>query len=302
MLTSTPMARPRMSIPGSVLDWASYVIGPITLIRDTSWERGNSKVWELTCPDSTRYCLKISPSKARYARETHAYRFAVPSLGPDRAPRLQAADPDQLALLLTAAPGQPVGAGLTMRDLFKVHRQVGWLLRALHDAPRISSKPSWDALAEIRARTESVGKHVAAAGDLLTHAEQETVLRLARNLPHLEACPAAFIHGDAQGRNVLWDWRSDCAALLDFGRARPALAVDDFVHLAVGPWQQQPRLRRVFFTGYGRELTGPERQVLPALAAADAVSGLVWGTRAGDNEGVRRARVMLKLLCKGAVL
>ncbi|WDT54174.1 aminoglycoside phosphotransferase family protein [Streptomyces sp. G7(2002)] len=302
MLTSTPMARPRMSIPGSVLDWASYVIGPITLVRHTSWDRGNSKVWELTCPDSTRYFLKISPSKALYARETHAYRFAVPSLGPDRAPRLQAADPDQLALLLTAAPGQPVAAGLTMRDLLKVHRQVGWLLRALHDAPRASSSASWDFLAEVRARTESVGKHVAAAGDLLTRAEQETVLRLARNLPHLEACPAAFIHGDAQERNVLWDGRSDCAALLDFERARPALAVDDFVHLAVGPWQQQPRLRRVFFTGYGRELTGPERQVLPALAAADAVSGLVWGTRAGDNEIAHRARVTLKLLCKGAVL
>lgn len=302
MLTSTPIARLRMTIPGSVLDWASYVIGPITLVRDTSWDRENSKVWELTSPDSTRYFLKISPSKVLYARESHAYRFAVPSLGPDRAPRLQAADPDQLALLLTAVPGQPVTAGLTMRDLLKVHRQVGWLLRALHDAPHASSKANGGALAEVRARTESVGKHVAAAGDLLTHAEQETVLRITRNLPHLEACPAAFIHGDAQQRNVVWDGGSDCAALLDFERARPALAVDDFVHFTVGPWQQQSRLRRVFFTGYGRELTGPERQVLPALAAADAVRGLVWGTRAGDDKVVHRARVTLKLLCKGAVL
>ncbi|MFJ9420021.1 phosphotransferase [Streptomyces sp. NPDC101227] len=279
------------------------MIGPITLVRDASWNRANSKVWELTCADGTRFFLKISPSKVFYTRETHAYRFAAPALGPGRAPRLQAADPARLAMLLTAAPGQTVTTmTLTMRDLVKVHRQAGYLLRVLHDALGASNKAGVDALAEIRARTESVGKHLAAAGELLTHTEQEMVLRLARHLPALEECPAAFIHGDVQTRNLLWDAPSECAALLDFERARPALAVDDFVHLAVGPWVQQPRLRRVFFTGYGRELTYPERQVLPALAAMDAVSGLVWGTRVHDVEVTERARRTLKLLADGARL
>ncbi|MFE0376175.1 aminoglycoside phosphotransferase family protein [Streptomyces inhibens] len=298
---AAPPAHHWTSIPGDALDWASCVLGAITVVRDASCGRAKSKVWELVCADSTRFFLKISSSKASYTREAHAYRFAVPVLGPGRAPRLQAADPDQLALLLTAAPGIPVTATtLNMSDLIKVHRQAGWLLRALHDALTTSGKAGVDALAEVRARTDSVGEHLADAGDLLTDAEQDTVLQLARNLPHLEACPAAYVHGDAQERNLLWDGPSDCAALLDFERARPALAVDDFVHLAIGPWMQQPRLRKVFFTGYGRELTGPERQVLPALAAVNAVNALVWGTRHQDAEAIEQAHRTLKLLSTGA--
>ncbi|MFI0219085.1 phosphotransferase [Streptomyces lydicus] len=287
----------RISIPGRVLDWASCVIGAITVVRDASGRRTNSKVWELTSVDGARFFLKISPSKVAHDREVHAYQFAVPALGLGRAPRLQAADPAQMALLLTSAPGQRVAnTALGMSSLIRVHRQVGYLLRELHDAQVASSKAKVDAVAEVRARTASAAKGVAAAGDLLSRAEQELVLRLARELPHLEACPTAFVHGDAQEGNVLWDGASGCAALLDFAQARPSVAVVDFVRPSVGRWTNNPRLRRAFFTGYGRELTGAERKVLPALAAVDAVESLLRGVRMRDSEATERARLTLKLL------
>ncbi|MFF7702768.1 phosphotransferase [Streptomyces lydicus] len=289
----------QMSIPGCVLDWASFVLGAITGVLDASRGRANSKVWELTCADGTRFFLKIASAKASYDREVHAYRFAVPALGPGRAPRLQAANPGELAMLLTAVPGETVApAVLDMNDLIRVHRQAGYLLRELHDT-LLAPHASVDVLAEVRARTASAGQGVAAAGALLSHDEQNMVLRLIRELPQLEACPTAFVHGDAREFNFLWDGPSGCAVLLDFGQARPAVAVDDFVRLAVGPWMQSPRLRRMFFSGYGRELTGPERRVLPALAAIDAVDNLVRGVRVRDPEVTEHARATLKLLANG---
>ncbi|MET7800487.1 phosphotransferase enzyme family protein [Streptomyces decoyicus] len=295
----------RIGIPGGVLDWASYVLGAITDVRYASWDGASSTrlVWELVCAGNTRYFLKISPTSNCHARESHAYRFAVPALGPLRAPQLMASDPDQLAVLLTAVPGQNVAtARLTMTDRIKAHRQAGWLLRALHGSAGGSSKIGVDPDALLMARRRSVEEHLTAAGELLTPAERELVRRLATLLPLLTSCPTAFIHGDAQDRNLLWDAATGSAALLDFERSQPALAVDDFVRLATGPWAHQPRLRTVFFTGYGRELTRPEKQVLPALAALDAVSGLTWGARNGDDEVIDRARVTLKLLNSGAVL
>ncbi|WP_043271173.1 aminoglycoside phosphotransferase family protein [Streptomyces sp. CT34] len=298
-MTKIPPLPQRTSIPGGVLDWASCVLGVITGVLDASRSRANSRVWELTCTDGTRFFLKIASTKASYDREVHAYRFAVPALGPGRAPRLQATDPDELAMLLTALPGEAVApAVLDMNDHIRVHRQAGYLLRELHDRP-VVPRGSVDVLAEVRARTASAGQGVAAAGDLLSHAEQELVLGLVRELPQLEGCPTAFVHGDAQEGNFLWDRSTGCAALLDFGQARPAVAVDDFVHLAVGPWVRYPRLRQMFFTGYRRELTDPERKVLPALAAMAAVDGLVQGVRARDPEITERARIALKLLADG---
>lgn len=298
-MTQMPPPPQRTSIPGCVLDWASCVLGVITGVLDASRGRSNSRVWELTCAGGSRFFLKIASTKASYDREVHAYRFAVPALGPGRAPRLQAADPGELAMLLTAVPGEPVApAVLDMNDLIRVHRQAGYLLRELHDT-LVGPRASVDVLAEVRARTASAGQVVAAAGDLLSHAEQQMVLDLVRELPQLEACPTAFAHGDAREHNFLWDKSSGCAALLDFRQARPAVAVDDFVLLAVGPWIEHPRLRRMFFTGYGRELTGPERKLLPALAAMDAVDSLVQGVRVRDPEVTERAHTTLKLLADG---
>ncbi|MGP8298097.1 phosphotransferase [Streptomyces inhibens] len=288
--------------PRSLLEWASWVAGTITHIRDVSSSRANSQVWELTCSDGSRLFVKVSPSKIFHVRESHAYRFAVPSLGPLRAPRLRASDPDRRALLLTAVPGQNVATSpLTMTERIKVHRQAGWLLRALHDSTGATSKAGVDPGTLLKARRRSVEEHIATAGEMLTPAERELVRRQATRFPFLASCPAAYVHGDVQERNLLWDRATATATLLDFERAQPALAVDDFVRLAAGPWAHEPRLRAAFFTGYGRELTRPEKQVLPALAALDAVSGLVWGAHAGDEEVIDRARVTLKLLSNGAI-
>lgn len=288
-------------LPRGLMEWASCVAGTLTKVRGAA--SSNSPVWELFGRDGSRLFVKVAPSEIFHVREVHAYRFAVPALGPLCAPRLRASDPAQLAVLLTAAPGRNVATTrLTMADRVKVHHQAGWLLRALHSSGGVSIGASVDPGGLLRARRRSVEEHLAAAGGLLSPAERELVRRLATLLPLLSSCPVAFIHGDAQERNLLWDAATGSVALLDFGRAQPALAVDDFVRLATGPWACHPRLRTAFFTGYGRELARPEKQVLPALAALDAVSGLAWGARIGDDGVIGRARMTLKLLGNGVVM
>ncbi|WP_159395066.1 phosphotransferase enzyme family protein [Streptomyces sp. 2323.1] len=276
--------------------------GTLTKVRGVATS-SNSPVWELFCRNGSRLFVKVAPSEIFHVREVHAYRFAVPALGPLCAARLMASDPAQLAVLLTAAPGRNVTTTrLTMADRIKVHHQAGWLLRALHSSAGVSIGASVDPGGLLRARRRSLEEHLAAAGDLLSPAGRELVRRLAMLLPLLSSCPVAFIHGDAQERNLLWNAATESVALLDFGRAQPALAVDDFVRLATGPWACQPRLRTAFFTGYGRELARPEKQVLPALVALDAVRGLAWGARIGDDGVIGRARMTLKLLSNGVVM
>ncbi|WP_423247499.1 phosphotransferase [Streptomyces decoyicus] len=218
------------------MEWASCVAGTLTKVRGAA-SSSNSPVWELFCRNGSRIFVKVASSEIFHVREVHAYRFAVPALGPLCAPRLMASDPAQLAVLLTAAPGRNVATTrVTMADRVKVHHQAGWLLHALHSSAGVSIGASVDPGGLLRARRRSIEEHLAAAGDLLSPAERELVRRLATLLPLLSSCPVAFIHGDAQERNLLWDAATGSVTLLDFGRAQPALAVDDFVRLATGPW------------------------------------------------------------------
>jgi hypothetical protein len=78
--------------------------------------------------------------------------------------------------------------------------------------------------------------------------------------------------------------------VIDFDRAEPGPAVRDLVRLEYEPQDQRPDLPADFLSGYGRALTRAEEQVLPRLAALDALSGLQWGTLNGDTDVTSRAR------------
>ncbi|MFD5032101.1 phosphotransferase enzyme family protein [Streptomyces sp. NPDC058220] len=286
-------------LPPSLRAWAERLLGPLSAVHDASQPRENSRVWEVTGSHGRRFFLKQSPSPKSYERETFGYQSAVPALGFGRAPQLVESDARHLALLLTAVPGTPLSQlALTPSEHRAAHRQFGALLRRLHGADKMPAQGRREAEAAAERTAADVEEHLARAGDLLTDDRRTLVRRSADHVRGLsERLTSAHIHGDAQERNALW---SGQLAVIDFERSRYAPAVQDFVRLACGPWQDRGELRTAFFQGYGRPLTEAERYALPCLAALDAASCLAYGPAHGDDEVTDRGLRTMARLERGA--
>ncbi|MFE2728176.1 hypothetical protein [Kitasatospora sp. NPDC059327] len=127
--------RQTKTLPAAVQDWADQHTGRIVAVRDASHDWHRSRIWALELADGARRYVKVSPSVTLFTHKTRAYRGVVPALGHDRAPQLLDSRADELALLLTAAPGTPVpGLGLSSAQWRAVHAQAGRLCTRLHEA------------------------------------------------------------------------------------------------------------------------------------------------------------------------
>ncbi|MCC3769744.1 aminoglycoside phosphotransferase family protein [Streptomyces sp. UNOC14_S4] len=292
------------ALPDSLLAWAEASLGaPVLAVHDASAARPSSRVWELARPDGTRYFLKCPAGAERYARETFAYRHAVPALGPGCAPRLLASDATLLALLVTALPGASLASlRLTPAGEREAHRRAGALLSRLHAAGRMPRDMRPAAEASLRTAAETAEEHLRRAGDHFTRDERRLARQAVRQLRRSWQVPLCFTHGDARARNLLCAGRH--TALVDFGQARFAAAVHDFVLLSTDAWAGRPDLRAAFFAGYGRELGAEERHVLRCLAVADTVGRLARGASSGEAEAGAEARGRLglqRLLAEGGL-
>ncbi|TDD59354.1 aminoglycoside phosphotransferase family protein [Actinomadura darangshiensis] len=199
----TPKMRDTAALPPDLRRWvALHLPGVITAI-DASWERDNSQVWRLG-GDTAAY-VKLSPSSASYARETHAYRHAT-ALGPDQAPRMLAADPTLRAILTTALAGsivrdQPFSPTAEAR----VHELAGRLLRRWHNHPEPASPRARQTLmGSMTDQATEAAVCLDKLGDQLDDDQLALVNDVAIQLPSLVAdLPLVYRHGDYSPRN----WR-----------------------------------------------------------------------------------------------
>ncbi|WP_037879680.1 phosphotransferase [Streptomyces sp. NRRL F-5727] len=289
--------RQTKSLPVAVQRWAEQFTGPVVTVHDASHDWHRSRVWELTGKGGARWYVKVSPSVKFFARETRAYRGVVPALGHSRAPRLLASRADDLALLLSVAPGGPApGLGLTATEWRAVHAQAGLLCARLHDTGALDPRDRTEAEASLVAAADGAEKYLGRAGDRLTSDEQQLVRDYAAQLRRVGPVPLGYIHGDNQPRN--WLWSEVGLALVDFERTRPAARVQDLVILAVTEWLDHPDRERAFLQAYGRDLTGTERHALRCLTALDAVNCLAWGPDNDHPEVTARGRRTLERLMK----
>ncbi|MFB6884178.1 phosphotransferase enzyme family protein [Streptomyces noursei] len=282
-------------MPVAVRRWAEQRIGPVTDVHDAShdWER--SRVWELEGGGGGRWYVKVSPSVKFFTRETRAYRHVVPALGQGRAPHLLDSRAQDLAVLLTAAPGTPApGLALASGEWRAVHRQAGVLCARLHEAGALDRDDRAEAEASLQAAAGGAEKYLARAGDRLTEDERQVIRDHAAQLRRVGPVPVSYIHGDNQPRN--WLWSQGQLALVDFERTRPAARVQDLVILAVTEWLDHPDRETAFLRSYGRELTGDERHALRCLSALDAVNCLAWGPDNDHPEVTARGRWTLDRL------
>ncbi|MGP4043194.1 phosphotransferase [Streptomyces sp. 2A115] len=269
--------------------FAEQAVGRIAEWSDASWARRESRVWRATGARGGAWYVKRHQNEKFHQREVHACRHWVFALGP-RAPRLIAADGAHRTVVLTELPGRPLNGRALPAELEReVHRQVGELTARYHHAADPSPAPP--------PGPDKVHRHLQAAGPLLAPGDEDVVLDLAavhRTLPAVRWVPTL---GDLQPRNVLLDDTGSApwVGLIDFERSELGPAVRDFVRLA-DAWLGRPDLVEAFFTGYGRPLTGDERQRLRCEAALDAVNGVQYGHTHGDPELVERGRRTLRAL------
>nr|WP_239070082.1 MULTISPECIES: aminoglycoside phosphotransferase family protein [unclassified Streptomyces] len=271
--------------------FAEQALGPLKDACDTSGSRENSSVWRITTRSGAAWYLKRHPSVKFHTREVTAYAQWTPALGPGRTPELVAADPALSAVILTALPGNsPSDRPLPRDQEREVHRQLGLLLSRFHasDPPR----PPVGA----GAATSTVERNLAVARLHLVPGDETLIRQLATRLTALPHLPQVPTHGDAQLHNTVWNAETRTLGIVDFERAEYGPATRDLIRLEYGPWDGRPDLRAAFFTGYGQGLTRLETNVLNAMTALDALSGIAFGITAGDTEVIERAHRTLQRL------
>lgn len=207
---------------------ACQVAGQITDVTDCSWQRDTSAVWRLSSASGSCWYLKRHSSDRFHAREVAALRNWASALGPGRVPELAAADPENLVMVVTAVPGEPVlRLQLSAREEQQVQRQAGRLLGRLHESRLVPGAGE-----DVSRLTSRVDAHLDQAGGLLTPAQRAMVRDCASRLAWLgPRVPAVASHGDFQPRNWLWDTASGRLGIIDWERAEPAPAIRDLVRL-----------------------------------------------------------------------
>ncbi|WP_411150125.1 phosphotransferase [Streptomyces sp. A30] len=282
----------RAVLGDQLADFAEQAIGPLHTVTDSSWAREGSRVWKLTGRSGGIWYLKVHQNNKFHQREVGAYRHWVPALGREHAPQLVAADPDQLAAVITARAGVNLhGADLNEPTWQAVYRQLGQLLRVLHSCEPPMMAQAVGGLAKLE-------RHLAAADGLLEPGEEELIRRLAQRLTTLPPIPHGPRHGDIQLRNLLLD-DSMLLALIDWERAEVGPLISDFIRIA-DTWANAPARQAALFDGYGRLLSPDEAQALQGLSALDALSGIQYGATHGDPELVERGHRTLHRLRKEA--
>jgi hypothetical protein len=282
-------------LSAQVLTFAEEAVGSVHSAVDCSWPRENSRVWRIIAgPEKRTWYVKQHPTPKFHAREVDAYTRWAPALGPGRVPELQAASTDLAAVLLTALSGINLHHHeLPPEEEREVHLQLGVLLRAFHSSgPPCPPEDARPILGKIE-------RHLTASELHLTPEVADLVTRMATRLAALAPLPHVPIHGDAQIRNTIWNPETRTLALIDFERAEYGPALRDLIRLEYGPWDGRPDLREAFLDGFGRTLTAAESKHLQAMAALDAVSGIAFGTSAGDVEVVSRGYRTLDRLLRG---
>ncbi|MFE4664599.1 aminoglycoside phosphotransferase family protein [Streptomyces sp. NPDC056716] len=289
-----------MPMPDDLRRWVTGRLPGMKGAVDVSWPRGNSRVWRITAGQDTAF-VKLSPTPGDWEREQRGYAYAAGFLREHEAPRLLAVDEGLRAVLTSHLPGRIVrGLELAADEERRIHELAGRLLGRWHGHSAPAGVQDRSALCAAAA-----GQAAEAAACLentvgrLERAELALVQRVVRELPLLASdLPLVFQHGDYSTRNWMWNADAGTHGLIDFERAAPGAAVEEFVWMCGALWGTRPDLKESFLTGYGRPLTAAEELALPLFTARLGVSYLSTGLTKGSRELVDRGHFVLAHLSR----
>ncbi|MEU6620975.1 NUDIX domain-containing protein [Streptomyces litmocidini] len=277
-----------------VRDFAERAVGRVTAWTDVSWARENSRVWHVRGAAGGEWFVKVHQNEKFHRRETAALRGWVPRLG-GAGPRLVAADPDLRAVVVTAVEGRSLhGMVLTGAEERVVFEAIGALAARIHASPL----PTTASGAVPLGPYDRMERHLDGARPLLEPGDEERVRSAVAAARGFGPLVPVVTHGDLQPRNLLLG-ADGTVRFIDVERSELQPRVRDFVRV-LDHFDGREDLARAFFAGYGRPLTDAEEAHLVASVALDSVSGIAFGTRAGDPELVERGRRALARLRTGS--
>jgi Ser/Thr protein kinase RdoA (MazF antagonist) len=276
---------------GDLLSWVQQVVGDHKIVdtpAQTAHKAASSqRVVKVVDAAGQGWFAKHVEQERAWRAEVHAYRHWVPALN-GLAPRLEAADPELRALVVTALPGarpSPTGA-----DHWQ---QAGALLRLLHEA-----RPSVPRRAPVRGGALKLAQARATAGRLFTRDELAFVEACATRIADLPIKVNVPCHGDYRQHNLLLD-ASGILRVIDFGDSGWDIAASDLSVSFYGPLWRRPDLAERFLDGYGRPLTDPEREFIQRRVAVTAVLQAAFGHRNHSRWHTGRGHRRLAALMEG---
>lgn len=307
--TSLPTPEPARPAP-ALLAFAAERLGACEVVRELSWDHGESAVWELRGPGG-RAVLKAHRQGRKFQQELTANREWLPRLAAEAqpappAPEASPARPAPGALPAGPAPAEPPARapallawraeaprallfafeeGALVQDLAltteherQVHRRAGAYLAGLHglDVQDADPVPLADAF---RQRLDAWAER--ARGTVPEPVIADVRAAATEALPGLRRVARRACHRDYTPRNWLLSPAGELV-VIDFEHARPDLYLNDFERLHTDLWRRRPDLREAFLAGYGRELTSEELELLRRTAALGALSTVVWAREHGD--------------------
>ncbi|MEV0536312.1 aminoglycoside phosphotransferase family protein [Kitasatospora sp. NPDC050463] len=291
------LTTPDKPFPPELRDWVAGHLPGLSSSEDRSWPRSTSRVWHVRTKDGERDAyVKISPSTGEFEREVAGYAYAAAHLDDTQAPRLLAAAPDLLAILISPLPGRVVrDLPLATSTELSLYEDAGRLLRCWHDA----SAPGTEAdRAAVRSDLEDQAQEAADCLEPLAPRLADDRLALVEaastDLAGLaEQLPLVYRHGDYETRNWLYDQDTGRHGLIDFSTAAHGVAAAEFVWLFGAVWPNRPDLRDAYFTGYGRLLTGDEDRLLQLLTVRLGASYLRTGLTKQREDLIKRGHLVL---------
>ncbi|MFE7318553.1 aminoglycoside phosphotransferase [Streptomyces sp. NPDC057555] len=266
--------------------FARHTVGPVSVVDTPNLP---PRLLQLVDTRGNTYVAKQHGSQARYVQEAQAYMSWRRYLK-DHAPELVARQDSTHTLLITAVPGHNGDALLPGSDEeARAHHDAGAALQVLHHATRRRATAGTGAALADRLRSWAARADQAS---LLSYAERMLLLRTADELAG-SRMDSAVCHLDYQPRNWhvgngFWTY--------DFEHMRRDARIRDFARLHFRRWQEAPRLREAFFTGYGSRLTDAEQRLMDRFGAIEAVTALVRGHEQDDVALSTHGRTVLSQL------
>lgn len=226
-------------------------------------------MWKVVLDDGSAFCLKTAPPAAlareRVALETlreRGFQYAPHPIG-----RVPGPPPGWLSTWIDGTPGDP-------EDPIQLEA-LGRTLRALHDIPFDDPDPVplRDALGlRLRGWLKRALEHL--EPPVCRAVEQQLDADAFQNARRV------LCHRDVTGSN--WVFGHDGkTSLIDFGQARPDIALADLAKLAAR-WRDAPEAETALLRGYG-ELSRDQRRQLDNLVLLHGLQTAVWGREHRDT-------------------
>ncbi len=269
-----------MTALSRLLEQLSARDGCEPVLATEAWPSTQGQVWKLHV-GSRALALKIADASA-LSRERDALR------------RCQALRAGLTPRIVHELPGPPRALVITWLEGARpsnigtdTHREAGRSLRRLHQLALNDTDPlpieeayarRWSAWLQ-RGRAELPGPLLDA---IAARADPSVVAGRSRVLCHRDFTPSNWVVDDA-GR----------VGIVDFGQARPDLALWDQVKLNATAWRHAPHLRTAFLRGYDCSRADDD-SVLRQLTLLHGLQTMVWGLQHRESSFAELGRAIVE--------